>query len=122
MMVCQRTCGMFVCCIQVGAFGTCYFFKYRVLYCCTTNQCHIIRASIMIITVQTVWIGKVCVHTAKAIGSFIHKVCKSRNTARYIVCYTVTNFIGRSQHDTIETLFNAKLFPYLCFNIAGTIF
>ena len=83
MMVCQRTRGMFVCCIQVGAFGTCYFFKYRVLYCCTTNQCHIIRASIMIITVQTVWIGKVCVHTAKAIGSFIHKVCKSRNTARY---------------------------------------
>ena len=64
----------------------------------------------MVFIMQTMWIGKMCILTAKFFGFFIHHRNKIFNGAPYMLCNRICTLICRRKHNRIETLFHRHLF------------
>ena len=87
-----------------------------ICYCGSQNFCQIMGSGIVIRIRKAIGIHKMGVFASQFCGTFIHHGCKITYRTSYPDSHLGTDFIGRSKHNGIETLFYRKLFSNLGIN------
>lgn len=94
--------------------------KRLILISSLRDQCHIRRTGVMVLILQSVWIGKMRVLAAELLGLCIHHVHKIFHGAADMLRHCKRTFICGLQHHGIQALFHGHLLSIIPGN-SGTV-
>ena len=116
-------CLAFICLRKCIAWTACDHPERLVFVCLCGNQCHIIRADPVIFIRQTITVIEMRIRTSQFLCALIHPIDKrpviTTQFLPHMFRNRISTFIGRLQHNRIQTLLHRQFFSKIPGNMGS---